>query len=67
MRPVFMIGPIVLRPEPDTKLTTPGGNAAAIASAVSTCTSPPIAGSLSTATFPRSSAGMSIAYISLSG
>ena len=36
-RPVFMIGPIVLRPEPLMKLTTPGGKAAAMA-AEGSCT-----------------------------
>eukprot|EP00966_Prymnesium_polylepis_P047708 1105340-Prymnesium_polylepis.1 len=66
-RPVSMIGPIVLRPEPLTKLITPGGSTFWNADAVSTWTRPPMAGSLSTATLPIRSDGMSIAYISLSG
>mmetsp|Transcript_11595 Transcript_11595/g.30187 ORF Transcript_11595/g.30187 Transcript_11595/m.30187 type:complete len:236 (-) Transcript_11595:597-1304(-) len=66
-RPERMIGGIVLRPEPLTKFTTPGGRALANASAVRMCTRPPVAGSLMTAVLPMISAGMSIAYISLSG
>mmetsp|Transcript_4382 Transcript_4382/g.13516 ORF Transcript_4382/g.13516 Transcript_4382/m.13516 type:complete len:226 (-) Transcript_4382:675-1352(-) len=66
-RPVSMIGGIVFRPAPVTKLITPGGSAAAKASAVRRWTRPPVAGSLSTAVLPISSAGISMAYISLSG
>mmetsp|Transcript_14923 Transcript_14923/g.37823 ORF Transcript_14923/g.37823 Transcript_14923/m.37823 type:complete len:321 (+) Transcript_14923:343-1305(+) len=66
-RPDSMMGGIVLFPEPVMKLRTPGGSAAANASAVRMCARPPTAGSLSTATLPMSSAGMSIAYISFSG
>lgn len=65
--PVCMMGPMVERPEPETKLMTPGGKTRLQTSAVSTCARPPIAGNLSTAVFPISSAGISMAYISLSG
>mmetsp|Transcript_27937 Transcript_27937/g.65224 ORF Transcript_27937/g.65224 Transcript_27937/m.65224 type:complete len:212 (-) Transcript_27937:741-1376(-) len=65
--PVPMIGPIVARPEPETKLITPRGRCFANASHVRTCTRPPIAGSLRTAVLPMSSAGINMAYISLSG
>eukprot|EP00964_Phaeocystis_antarctica_P010395 scaffold5721_cov50-Phaeocystis_antarctica.AAC.5 len=73
-----MIVAIVARPEPATKLITPGGRALAkavavrqlgvrgtLANAVAVrqCTRPPMAGSLSTAVLPMSSEGMSMAYL----
>ena len=65
--PDFMIGGHVTRPEPETKLMAPGGRWRANASTVARWHWPPIVGSFITTVLPMRSAGMSIAYISLSG
>ena len=61
--PVFIMGLIVTRPLPLTKLIAPMGKCFAHASIVRTCAKPPSVGIFSTTTLPVRRAGTKAVYV----